>query len=237
MTSRVGRRLLLLLSTAAMASVTTAFSNTAVAESGSLGIRVTNPSGTLLPGASVTAVLEAGGPVQHAATGADGTYRFGRLPDGLYRIDIDLRGFDLIRRRHVRIEPDTPLTIDVTTKNSEICECITTPGLPRLVPRAGVVVDTDGWPLPHARIEIVAPTRREVTRADSDGRFVIRAPVDSAWPLTASDDGLRPVTRRVSASDAEPIVFRLAHVDTSELPAQERLDRGCGCDQLFVVPR
>ena len=88
--------------------------------------------------------------------------------------------------------------------------------------RRGVSIrDVAGW---H-----VSPMRREVAYADTEGRFLIRVPVDKTWPLTVSDTGFHAVTQQVSGSVAELIVFRLAHAGTTGLPDHERFGRGCRC--------
>src|SRR6478735_1733176 len=95
--TRWHRRLLFPLSIAAITSAMATLSSVG-AQSGSLGGRVMDEAGQPLPGVSVTAITEAGGIARLATSGSDGAYQFGELPDGYYRVDFDLRSFDLIRR-------------------------------------------------------------------------------------------------------------------------------------------
>jgi hypothetical protein len=68
------------------------------------------------------------------------------------------------------------VSTDTTLRISAICECVDyVPSVP-VRPRAGVVLDTSGRPLPHSRLEIVAPDRREVAYTDATGRFEVRLP-------------------------------------------------------------
>jgi hypothetical protein len=205
------------------------------AQSGSISGRVVDSGGGLLPGVAVTILPEAGGPPRSTTTAPDGTYRFQDLPDGGYRADFDLRGFDLIRLNHLHAGNTPPGIIDAILKVSAICECITPGELPPLAARTGRVVDTAGRPLPHARVEAVTSSYREAAYTDNEGQFVVRLPLDSTWQLTASDSGFGPMTRQVSGHDVEPIVLRLDFEGTAGVPPQERLDRGCGCGRLFVA--
>lgn len=156
-------------------------------------------------------------------------FRFEMLPDETYRVDFETLGFDLTRRNHVRVGDHTSTNVEAALYVSAVCECVTIVPLPPLAVRAGEVVDDRSRPLPHARVEVVSPMRREVAHADADGRFVLRAPVAAGWPLTASDSGFRAMTQEVSASRAEPIVFRLTYAGTTGLPLYERFSRACRC--------
>ena len=57
-------------------------------------------------------IPQSGGLVRHTTSGSDGLYRLDGLPDGTYRVDFDLRGFELVRRNHVRVSRDTEANID-----------------------------------------------------------------------------------------------------------------------------
>ena len=86
-------------------------------------------------------------------------------------------------------------------------------------------IDKKGYPLPHARIELVG---REVAYADAEGRFLIRLSVNETWPLKAADTGFREVTQQVSGADAASVVISLEYLGTTGVADQERFG-GCDC--------
>ena len=185
-----------------------------------------------------------GGAEIRTLTGGDGTYRFEKVPDGTYRIDFELLGFETSRRNHVAVRNGRSAVADSPLRVRAICECITLTGLPPVAERAGRVLDSEGRPLPRARLEMVAPllsepgdragspnTRSEVVLTDAEGRFYFFAPLKGTWRLTASDSGFRPVTRDVSASVREPLEFRLTFTGSNPVSVleYEQIDQGCGC--------
>jgi hypothetical protein len=198
-------------------------------EAADVGGRVTGPTGQPIPGVTVTALPDAGGTATRVTSGKDGTFRFDRLADATYRLDFELRGFDLVRRNNVRVDGGAAPLIDVTLRASAICECVTIEESIPLLGRAGRVLDDSGRSLPHARLEIVAPSRREVAYADDEGGFKLRLPTSGKWTLTASDTGFQPETMQASGSSVAPIVFRLRHDGKATPPDVERFERGCRC--------
>src|SRR4030095_13540761 len=55
--------------------------------------RVTDSSGAVLPGATVTVTQTATGLVRTAVTEGNGSYLFSNLPTGPYRLEVSLQGF------------------------------------------------------------------------------------------------------------------------------------------------
>jgi len=198
------------------------------AQSPGIAGTVAQPSGPGVSGVLITSLPSFGGIARRTTSENHGAYSFAELDEGTYRLDFDLAGFDLIRRNHVRVRRGKTVTVDATVSISSVCECVEFVPATPLRERAGQVVDPSGWPLPHARLELVSPTRREVASADDEGRFQVRLPLNGAWPLTASDSGFRAVTQRVSG-DGTPIPFSLRPDDGAEVPATERFPRGCRC--------
>jgi hypothetical protein len=204
------------------------------AKSPSIAGHALDGTGQPISGVSVTVLPEAGGVVRHATSGADGAYQFESVPDGTYRVDFNIQGFDSIRRNHVRVRPDGTATVDATLLVSAICDCVTVIDAAELRERSGRVVDESGRPLPHARLEITSPLRREVGYADSQGRFRVRVPVSETWPITASDSGFGTVTLQASAIGNGPIVLRLPFVGTAHLAETERFKGPCCPGDLFT---
>src|SRR5688572_21876132 len=73
------------------------------AQSASIAGVVRDRNGGVLPGVTVTTIPQSGGMVRHTTSGSDGSYRFDKVSDGVYRVDFDLHGFELVRRNHVRV--------------------------------------------------------------------------------------------------------------------------------------
>jgi len=207
-----------------------------VAQSPSIAGHIVDSSGQPVPGVSITVMEATGGIARHGTSAGNGDYRFDALPDGTYRVDFEVAGFDLFRWNNLLVKGTATVNAGATLSISAICECVSPPR-PRLGERVGQVVDESGRPLPYARLEIVSPTSRGVARADGEGRFRVRVPIDGTWPLTASDSGFRPVRQDVSGTVAGPIMFTLSHAGVTNLPDSERFARGCRCpDDLFVHP-
>jgi hypothetical protein len=206
-----------------------------VGQSSSLVGHVVDTSGQPLPGVTITAMDVAAGIARYATSGGDGGYRFDALPGGTYRVDFELPGFDLFRWNNVPVSGAATLNA-ATLSITALCECVSIPRT-RIAERAGQVVADSGRPLPYARLEIVSPAGREVARADREGRFRVRVPINGTWPLTASDSGFRPVTQDVSGVVAAPVVFTLPRANGTGLPDGEQFARGCRCPgDLFVHP-
>lgn len=184
--------------------------------------------GSPLPGVAVLALPERGGLVTRTTTDRDGMYHLDGLAEDTYRVDFALLGFVETRQNHVRVRPERPARADAVLSVRPICECVSD-GL-RTIQRkvAGQVVDDAGRPLPHARLEIIGPRRQESARADSEGRFLVRLPVDGSWQMIASDSGFAPVKQQISKATKEPLVLRLRFVGTQGLPDIEMFDEVAG---------
>jgi hypothetical protein len=90
----------------------------------SLHGQVTDPSGAIVPGASVQ--LSGGGKSFSATSGGDGTYSFGTLPAGNYTLDVNVPGFTPFSESNVSIVSGTsrmlniPLTIATQEQQVEV---------------------------------------------------------------------------------------------------------------------
>ena len=208
----------------------TSLHGVAAAQSAAI-IGVVSHARQMVPGVTVTAVAQSGGPARHSMSGSDGTYRFEGLPEGTYRVDFEVRGFELIRRNHVRVRRDAEARVDVALTVRAICECIAVEPPSPWAQRVGQVIDRTGYPLPHARIELVG---RQAMSTDAEGRFLIRLPVNEPWPLRASDTGFRAVTQQFSGEDAAVVVLSLEYVGPAGVPDEERFG-GCEC-QGYLLP-
>ena len=96
---------------------------------------VTDNTGAVLPGVTVTATSPALIQPQVQVTGADGVYRFIALPPGTYTIDYELAGFQNVKREGVRVVINQTLSVDQQMNVATLQETVTVTG-------ASPVVDT-----------------------------------------------------------------------------------------------
>jgi hypothetical protein len=86
--------------------------------------RVTDTSGAVLPGASVTVTSPALLAAQTAVTSDTGAYRFANLPIGVYRVAFGLPGFTTSVREGVRLEIGFTAEINVRLEVSAVQETV-----------------------------------------------------------------------------------------------------------------
>src|SRR5687768_9031469 len=89
---------------------------------------VTDNTGAVLPGVSVTASSPALIQPQMQVTGADGSYRFLALPPGLYDIAYELSGFQNVKREGIRVVINQTLTVDQQMQVATLQETVTVTG-------------------------------------------------------------------------------------------------------------
>ena len=70
--------------------------------SGDLTGTISDPSGAVVSGATVTLKSDATGAIRNATTGANGTYRFSLLPPGSYSVMVTASGFSKTTQRSQR---------------------------------------------------------------------------------------------------------------------------------------
>ena len=90
---------------------------------------MTDASGAALPGVTATLTspaLQVG--QETTVTGADGTYRFGDLPTGLYRVTFELAGFKTFVRDELRLPIGFVARVDVGMEIGGIEESVTVSG-------------------------------------------------------------------------------------------------------------
>ena len=86
---------------------------------------VTDDSGAIVPGVTVTASSPALIQTQTTTSGGDGSYRFPALPSGLYALTYSLQGFQTVRREGVRVTLNQTFTIDAKLKPASLTETMT----------------------------------------------------------------------------------------------------------------
>ena len=109
---------------------TTAWAQLATAE---LNGRVTDSSGAVLPGATVTATQTATGLVRTAVTDESGSYLISNLPTGPYRLEISLQGFRSYVRTGLVLTVGATPTINAVLELGSLEETVTVQGEAPLV--------------------------------------------------------------------------------------------------------
>src|SRR5687767_10600307 len=83
-----------------------------LAQSATVAGVVTAGRGQVIAGVAITTTPQSGGLSRHTKTSSDGTYQFAGLPDGIYRVDFEFDGFDVVRRNHVRVRHGAEARVD-----------------------------------------------------------------------------------------------------------------------------
>jgi outer membrane receptor protein involved in Fe transport len=89
---------------------------------------VTDNTGGVLPGVTVTVSGPALIQPQVTVTGADGSYRFPALPTGVYTLVFELSGFQTVRREEIRVSLATTVTINTQMPLAGVEETLTITG-------------------------------------------------------------------------------------------------------------
>ena len=104
---------------------TNAFAQT---QTGEIFGRVTDRTGAILPGATVTITGEALIQPQSTAAATSGSYRFPNLPVGIYSVTFELGGFKRMIRADVRIQAGFNAEVNGRLELSSLEETVTVTG-------------------------------------------------------------------------------------------------------------
>ena len=107
---------------ASVLSTAPAWAQGATAE---LNGRVTDSSGAVLPGVTVTATQTATGLVRSVVTDADGNYLFSNLPTGPYKLEVALQGFKSYVRTGIVLQVGATPTINAALELGSLEETVT----------------------------------------------------------------------------------------------------------------
>ena len=100
---------------------------------GSIAGTVTDPSGALLPGVSVTVTSVERKTSDTLVTNETGHYVKERLLPGTYEVKIELSGFKQSVYPNIRVNVDTQTTLDVKLQVGEVAEAVTVQGFSPLL--------------------------------------------------------------------------------------------------------
>src|ERR1700722_7868951 len=92
---------------------------------GSISGTVKDPSGAVVPKATVTATNTDTGVKQVAKTNDAGTYSFPTLPVGRYDIDVAVDGFKPYRRSAIMLDVNSAILVDAVLELGESSEAVT----------------------------------------------------------------------------------------------------------------
>ena len=104
---------------------------------------VTDNTGAVLPGVTVTATSPALIQPQVQVTGADGAYRLIALPPGVYDMTFELSGFQTIKREGIRVVINQTLTVDQQLQVATLQETVTVTGESPVVDTSTTTVGTN----------------------------------------------------------------------------------------------
>jgi hypothetical protein len=104
---------------------------------------VTDNSGAVLPGVTVTASSPALIQPQVQVTGAEGDYRLIALPPGVYDLTFELSGFQTVKREGIRVVINTTLSVDQQLQVASLQETVTVTGESPVVDTSTTLVGTN----------------------------------------------------------------------------------------------
>ena len=110
---------------------------------GTVSGTVTDESGAILPGVTVTLKSTAVPGAPTMVTGATGVYRFPNLPPGSYTLTFELQGFATVTRAQVPVAVGQEAEIEVQLKVSSLSETVTVTGESPVVNVASTLVSTN----------------------------------------------------------------------------------------------
>jgi hypothetical protein len=97
------------------------------AQSGTTSIsgRVTDPQGSVVPGATVTTTNRATAAPRTVVTNESGLYQVSALTPGMYDLAVELSGFKTLRFEKIELRVDTPARQDVRLEVGQLSEAVT----------------------------------------------------------------------------------------------------------------
>jgi hypothetical protein len=104
---------------------------------------VTDNTGAVLPGVTVTAASPALIQPQVQVTGAEGDYRFIALPPGVYELTFELSGFQTLKRDGIRVVINQTLSVDAQLQLATLEETVTVSGRSPVVDTSSTLVGTN----------------------------------------------------------------------------------------------
>ena len=95
---------------------------------GSINGKVSDSSGGVLPGVTVSATSPSSMGIQSSVTDTGGNYRFPALPPGTYTVTFELPGFNTLKRENIQISMGFTAAINVELAVASLQETVTVTG-------------------------------------------------------------------------------------------------------------
>jgi Carboxypeptidase regulatory-like domain/TonB dependent receptor-like, beta-barrel len=105
-----------------------AFAQSVGATTGALNGKVSDATGGVMPGVTVTIASPSMQGIRTAITDADGSYRFPAIPPGEYKITYELEGFSTVVREGIRVGLGFTATVNAELKVASLTESVTVTG-------------------------------------------------------------------------------------------------------------
>ena len=128
---------------------------------GQINGALTDSTGGVIPGATVSAVESATGIKTDTVTGANGRYSFPSIRPTTYEIRAELTGFKTVRRTGITLQANQNLTVNITLELGELAETVTVAGEAATVDISSATISEV---VDHARIVELPIAGREVAR-------------------------------------------------------------------------
>ena len=148
---------------------------------------VTDNTGAVLPGVTVTASSPALIQPQVQVTGGDGGFRFLALPPGVYSIDFELTGFNSVKRQDVRVIINQTLTVDMQLQVATLQETVTVTGDSPIVDTSTTAMGTNFT----KELLTEIPNARDVWAAMSQAPGIQMTAFDVGGSNTGNQSGYR----------------------------------------------
>ena len=104
---------------------------------------LTDNTGAVLPGVTVTATSPALIQAQVQVTETDGGFRFQALPPGVYELTFELAGFQNVKREGIRVVIGQTLTVDQKLEVANLQETVTVSGSSPIVDSTTTTMGTN----------------------------------------------------------------------------------------------
>lgn len=184
------------------------------ATTGAIDGTVTDTTGAVLPGVTITAGSDALIALRTTVSARDGSYRLSGLAPGSYRLSYTLAGFASVRREDVQVGLGQTTTVDLTLHAASVGEMVTVAGGAAVIDRRSTMIATvfdagELARLPGARTtgSILAATPAvQFTRFDVGGSAAFAVGPFSVFGTSGFN---RPTIEGISVSNMNPFGFTL----------------------------
>jgi hypothetical protein len=120
-----------------------AVAQTVSATTGALNGRVTDNTGAVLPGVTVTLTSPSMMGARTASTNEEGQYRFPAIPPGTYLITYELAGFSTVKREEIRVTLGFTASVNVELGVATLQESVTVTGESPVVDTQSTSISTN----------------------------------------------------------------------------------------------